>query len=402
MSQPPAGIPRYRATSAPPLFHEGFRPFFLGTALWAALSMLLWLLLLSGNIELPIAIDPLAWHAHEMVHGFAMAAVAGFLLTAIPNWTGRFPLQGLPLVGLAAAWTAGRVAMAMSAIIGIEAASILDFAFPLLFIGAVAREIVAGRNWRNAPALTALILLLLANGLTHAEHLGIAATAALGNRLGLAVLVSLIALVGGRVIPSFTRNRLVKQGDRRPLPAADAFDRLALGLVPAGLAAWVIVPDGAIAGALLLAAGPANMIRLARWRGFAVRRDLLLFALHLGYAWLALGLTLLGLAGVGLVPETAALHALGAGAIATMVLAVMTRTVLGRRGGGRFTRIGLVAMLLAAHLAALLRIGALAFPAAYVPMLSASGIAWISGFALFVVLCGPVMTTRSSHSRPIG
>jgi uncharacterized protein involved in response to NO len=402
MNKPPSGIPRYRKTSAPALFQEGFRPFFLGAAAWAVLSMLLWLLLLSGRIELPVAIDPLAWHAHEMIHGFAMAAVAGFLFTAIPNWTGRFPLQGAPLIALAMAWACGRAAMAVSAIIGVEAAAIVDLAFPLLLIGAVAREIVAGRNWRNAPALAALAFLLLGNGLTHAEFLGIAETGALGNRLGLAVLISLIALVGGRIIPSFTRNRLAKQKDPRLPPGADVFDRLALGLAPLGLAAWMIDVDGRIAGPLLLAAGLANAVRLARWRGLAVRRDTLLFALHLGYAWLTLGFLLLGLAGLGLVPDGAALHALGAGTVATMVLAVMARTVVARRHCGPAVGIGLVAMLLAVHLAAALRVAATIFPDAYGPLLAASAIAWIAAFALFGSIAGPylVLRTASSQSKP--
>ena len=331
MSMLPTSIPRYRKSTAPALFQEGFRPFFLGAALWAATSMILWLLMLSGGFAFPIAIDALAWHAHEMIYGFAMAAVAGFLLTAIPNWTGRFPLQGVPLFCLTMMWVFGRAAMAVSAIIGVEAASVIDLAFPLLFIGAVAREIVAGRNWRNAPALGALALLLLGNVFTHVEFLQIAETGALGNRVGLAVLISLIALVGGRIIPSFTRNRLAKQKCPRLPPAPDVFDRLALGLAPVGLAAWAIDLVGEITGPLLLTAGLANVVRLVRWRGFAVCRDPLLFALHLGYAWLTLGLILLGLADLGFVPDGAALHALGAGAIATMVLTVMSRTIMAAR-----------------------------------------------------------------------
>lgn len=398
MNKPPTGIPRYRKTRAPALFQEGFRPFFLGAALWAALSMVLWLLAVSGRVVLPIAIDPLAWHAHEMIHGFAMAAVVGFLFTVIPNWTGRLPLQGVPLFVLAVLWTAGRAAMVTSAIIGVAAASIIDLTFPLLFIGAVAREIVAGRNWRNAPALVAPALLLLGNGLTHAEFLQVAETGALGNRLGLAVLISLIALVGGRIIPSFTRNRLAKHGDPRRLPAADAFDRLALGLAPVGLAAWVIELDGGIAGPLLLAAGVANVVRLARWRGLAVRQDTLLFALHLGYAWLTLGLILLGLARLGFVPDGAALHALGAGAIATMVLTVMSRTIMARRDYSQATRFGLIAMLSAGHLAAVLRVGATAFPDAYGSLLAASGISWMAGFAMFGLVSSPYLIARTASS----
>jgi len=212
------------------------------------------------------------------------------------------------------------------------------------------------------------------------------------------VLISLIALVGGRIIPSFTRNRLAKQRDPRLPPQADAFDRLALGLAPVGLAAWVIDLDGGITGPLLLAAGFANVGRLVRWRGIAVWRDPLLFALHLGYAWLTLGLILLGLAGLGCVPDGAARHALGVGAIATMVLTVMSRTIMARRDYSQATRFGLVAMLFAGHLAAILRVGATALPDAYGPLLAASGITWIAGFAMFGLVSRPYLVARTASS----
>lgn len=399
MTRLPTGIPRYRASTAPALFREGFRPFFLLAALWAVLSLVIWLPVLQGWIFLPSVFDPLSWHSHEMIYGFAVAAVTGFLLTAIPNWTGHFPLQGAPLISLTALWVAGRCAMAVSAEIGAFSAAAIDLAFLLVFLGAVAREVVAGRSWRNLPPVGALVLLLVGNGMTHLEAAGAVAMGGTGNRLGLAVLAGLIALVGGRIIPSFTRNRLVKQKARRLPAAAGWFDRLVVGVVAVALAAWAAGIAEAAAGALLLTAGLATGLRLVRWRGIATWRDPLLSALHLGYAWLALGLVLLGASGIWTaVPESAALHALGAGAVGTMILAVMVRATLAHTGRAQVAGSGTVMLYLSAHAAALLRVAAACLPGAYSALLSASGAAWIAAFSLFGLIYGPCLLRP--RSRP--
>ena len=152
-------IPRYRPQAGPAILSAGFRPFFLISALWAALAIPLWLAYLSGQVDLPSALPPIIWHVHEMVFGFGAATVAGFLLTAIPNWTGRMPLQGGSLAFLVLVWIAGRAGVLCSAWLGARAAAALDLAFPLIFLAVVAREILAGRNWRNLPMLTALFWL---------------------------------------------------------------------------------------------------------------------------------------------------------------------------------------------------------------------------------------------------
>ncbi|HKW54809.1 MAG TPA: NnrS family protein, partial [Stellaceae bacterium] len=213
-------IPRYRPLAGPAVLSSGFRPFFLLAVAWAALAIPHWVAVFAGAAELPTMLTPVVWHVHEMVFGYGAATVAGFMLTAIPNWTGRMPLQGAALAALALLWLVGRIAILVSAAIGAVAAAVLDLSFPALFLAVIAREIMAGRNWRNLPMVAALSLLLLGNLLVHLDAVGLAATAAPGNRLGVATLLMLIGLVGGRIVPSFTRNWLAKQAPDSGPPAA--------------------------------------------------------------------------------------------------------------------------------------------------------------------------------------
>jgi uncharacterized protein involved in response to NO len=328
-------IPRYRPHFGPAVLSAGFRPFFLAATVWAALAVPLWLAAYTEGLVLPIRLAPWVWHAHEMIFGFAAASVAGFLLTAIPNWTGRLPLQGPPLATLVFLWALGRVGVLISARIGAPAAALADLCFPFALLAVVAREILAGENLRNLPIVGALLLLLAGNLLVHLEALGVAATAVLGNRVGIATLLMLISLVGGRIIPSFTRNWLTKFRPevRAPAPAG-RFDLAVLAITAVALAMWAIAPEAAASSCLLLIAGIAIGLRLSRWRGLSTAPEALLLVLHVGYAWLALGLLLCGVDGIfEIVPPTVALHMLTVGAIGTMRLAVMTRASLGHTGG---------------------------------------------------------------------
>lgn len=386
------GIPRHRPFSGPALYREGFRPFFLAAGLWAPVAMALWVGYLAGWIGLPTAFGPLNWHIHEMLFGFAAAAAAGFLLTAIPNWTGRMPLQGVPLIVLSLLWLAGRIAGAVSAWTGPAIAAVADLAFLAVLLLGIGREILAGRNWRNLPMVGALSLLLLANLLFHLEALDVASTADVGRRLGLAMLLMMIALIGGRIIPSFTRNWLAKQ-DTAELPAAFGIvDRFALASGALALASWVVEAPPQFTGPLLIAAGIAAALRLARWRGLATVKEPLLLVLHLGHGWLAAGLILLGASEVtDLVPASAALHALTAGAIGTMILAVMTRATLGHTGRDLTAGAGTTAIYGLVTLAALARIAVWWLPAEYDLLLKLAGLSWIAAFLLFLAVYGPML-----------
>jgi uncharacterized protein involved in response to NO len=396
-------IPRYRPHVGPAVLSAGFRPFFLVAATWAALAVPLWLAAYTEGLVLPTGLAPGVWHAHEMVFGFAAASVAGFLLTAIPNWTGRLPLQGLPLAMLVLLWALGRIGVLISAKIGAPAAALADLCFPFSFLAVVAREILAGKNWRNLPMVGALLLLFAGNLLVHLDALGIADTGELGNRIGIVTLLMLISLVGGRIIPSFTRNWLAKFRPvaRAPVPVG-RFDLA----VPAGtavaLVVWAAAPEAAATTWLLAVAGVAVALRLSRWRGLRTAPEPLLLILHVGYAWLALGLLLLGFNGIfEFAPPAAALHVLTVGAIGTMTLAVMTRASLGHTGyplsAGPVTK----AIYLLVTLAALLRVlSPLAGQRAQIVLWLAAA-TWTGAFGLFAIFYGRILVRPQIRSEAL-
>ncbi|HBC06594.1 MAG TPA: short-chain dehydrogenase [Rhodospirillaceae bacterium] len=385
-------IPRYADWSGPALFSQGFRPFFLAAGLSAVVYVALWVAVLSGDIAVRTVFPAVQWHAHEMTFGVIAAVVTGFLLTAIPNWTGRMPLQGWGLIALFGLWLAGRAAVAYSAVLGVLPAAVIDGAFLPVLMAVALREILAGRNWRNLPVVGAVGVLAVANGLVHAEAAGVVLPDGIGARLGVAVIVMLICLVGGRIIPSFTGNWLAKNRPdiARPAPFG-GFDRGVLLATLVALAGWVAVPDHVVTAYVLLAAGGLHVIRLGRWKGAACLRDPLVWSLHAGYIWIPVGLLLMGAAGFADdIPQTAGLHALTAGAMGGMVLAVMTRATLGHTGRALAADSATAAVYIFVFLAAATRVLA-PFTGDYHLMLTLSGGLWCAAFALFVTRYGAIL-----------
>jgi uncharacterized protein involved in response to NO len=388
----PAALQRRRDYAGPALFAYGFRPFFLAAACWAAFGILLWLPQYFGAVSLPIRFDALDWHIHEMLYGYAAAAIAGFLLTAIPNWTGRLPVNGWPLAGLAALWLAGRVAILLSARIGGVAAALIDVAFLATLAAVAAREIIAGQNWRNLRVLIVLGVLLLGNIAFHAEVL-LNGRADYAIRIDIAAILTLIMLIGGRIVPSFTGNWLKRSNPGR-LPAPfSRFDMAAIAAGVIALVAWIVAPTHPVSGAILLVVGMLHLARLARWAGDRAVADRLVLALHVGYAFVPIGFLLTGASCLFAdVPVTAGVHAWTAGAIGVMPLAVMTRASLGHTGqplqAGTATQTiyGLV------FAAALLRIAA-AFAGSMV-LIETAGACWIAGFGLFLLAYGPLLAVH--------
>ena len=385
---------RMRAWRGPALFSYGFRPFFLGASIWAALAMTLWIPMLAGRAQLPTAFDPVSWHAHAFLFGYLGAVIAGFLTTAVPNWTGRMPIVGWPLVLLFATWIAGRVAVAVSGLMPAGLAAAIDLAFPVLLSGAIAREILAGKNWRNLVVLCLLVVFTIANGLFHYESArGEFAAAGLGLRLGLGAVLLMVALIGGRIVPSFTRNCLVKRGESRlPTPPMRRFDRIAILVLAAALLLWLAAPEAPVTAVTLLVAGLLHLGRLARWRGRLAGAEPLLLVLHVAYAFVAIGALAVGaeilwpgLMGAG------ALHLWLAGAVGLMTLAVMTRATLGHTGQTLAAGPGTVALYLSLVVSTLARVAAGTWPPLAAPLYDLAALGWIAAFGGFAVLYGPLL-----------
>ena len=383
---------RARLAASPPLLRGGFRPFFLGGALWALAVIVLFILGLSGTATLPSALDLIGWHRHEMLFGYLGAVIAGFLLTAIPNWTGRLPIAGAPLAALAGLWLAARLAVLCSAIVGMPVAAALDVGFLLALAFVGAREVLAAKN-RNLPVVAMVVLLALADGLDSAEAMGAPLPAGIGSRLAIALIVTMIGLIGGRIVPSFTRNWLAKQGAQRALPAQPTrFDLAVLALTAVALIAWTLMPGARSSGFALLLAGGAQAVRLARWQGYRAGREPIVLILHIAYLWVPIGLALLGLSILtSSVQASAALHALTAGAMAGMTIAVMTRATLGHTGRELVASPLTVALYLLVTLAAAVRVAAPLLPIDYLTAIHVAAAAWIAAFALFLLAYGPML-----------
>lgn len=373
------------------LFSYGFRPFFLGGAIWAAAAMALFAGMLWSGLSLPSAFGPVDWHAHELLYGFLPAIVAGFLLTAVPNWTGRLPVAGAPLAVLALIWLAGRAAVAFSEPIGAAAAAIVDLVFLAALIAIIAREIVAGKNLRNLKVLALVSLLLIGNAVFHIEAMTLGA-ADYGKRLGVAAAIMLIVLIGGRIVPSFTRNWLAREKPGALPEPFNRFDAASIALAAVALAAWVAAPESLAAAALLALAGAAHLARLLRWRGWRTFGEPLVAVLHAGYAFVPFGFFLAALhaAAPDLAFAAAPIHGWTAGAVGLMTLAVMTRASLGHTGRELTATPAIVAIYAAVGLAALARVAA-SFGVEPDVMVKLGAAGWIAAFGGFAILFGPML-----------
>jgi len=384
-----------RRWTGPAILTYGFRPFFLLASVWAAMAMAMWIAMLAGAFALPSRFDPVSWHGHEFLFGYLGAVVAGFLLTAVPNWTGRLPVVGWRLGGLVTLWLAGRLAVAVSALIPAWAVIVVDLAFPIVLSGVILREIVAGKNWNNLIVLAMLGVFAIANLIFHLEALrGGYAAQGYGLRLGLATGIMMVTVIGGRIVPSFTRNWLVKAGrDARPAAPMQRFDKLALLLTLAGLLLWVVLPGHPTSGWALLVMALIQGVRLVRWKGVHTGAEPLVWVLHAGYALVPLGAALLAL-GI-LVPQwigtVATQHVWMAGAIGLMTLAVMTRATLGHSGQALHAGPGTTALYVALVAGVATRLAAGVWPGMATVLYSLAGLLWIAAFLGFALLYGPLL-----------
>lgn len=393
-SEPIAGMQRavFLAT--------GYRPFFLLAGVLAAVWVPLWLLIYQGDVASSSYLPATIWHGHEMLFGYAVAVLAGFLLTAGQNWTGLTTARGAHLAALALLWLAGRVLLLLDGSVPPAVAAAVDLTFIPALAVTVAVPLLRARNHRNLVFLVILAALFAFNLLIHLQALnaiGWDSSRPLWLTLDLFVLA--IALVGGRIVPSFTKNAVPQARAR----SRAWVERPALLLLLAMTLADAAVGEGPVVSGLAGAAAVVHAVRLAGWDSAATRRKPILWVLHLGYAWLVAGLALRGASGFfEAVPPAAALHALGAGAVGTMTLAMMTRVALGH--GGRPivaapSIVGAYALLTAAALARVAAAFALG-GAAYDHLLLLSGALWAVAFLLFVLVYAPILIRPRADGRP--
>jgi len=382
---------RRRMAASHPLFRGGFRPFFFAGAAWALIALCLWICSLLGEITLPTAMEALAWHRHEMLFGFVGAIIGGFLLTAVPNWTGRLPIAGWPLAGLFSLWAAARLAVLFSGAVSLWVAGLLDVGFFVVLGLLAAREVLEANN-RNIPVVGMILLFGVADALDYLANINVLPWPDLGWQLAIALVVILISLIGGRIIPSFTRNWLVKRGIKAGLPTQPGkFDLVVIGATAVGMLFWLAGPPELISGLVVMAAGALQLVRWARWRGWRTFADPLVLILHVGYLWIPVGLVLLGLSLAGYVPRSAAIHSLTAGAMATMILAVMTRASLGHTAREMKASQLTVVVYVLVTAGALLRVAASLTLINYNMGIDIAGLAWGSAFLLFLVAYAPVL-----------
>jgi uncharacterized protein involved in response to NO len=381
-----------RTYEGPAILSYGFRPFFLLGAIWAALAVAILLLMLAGSLSLPTAFAPVEWHVHELLYGYLPAIVAGFLLTAVPNWTGGLPVTGGPLLGLLLIWIAGRLAIAGSAWIGRPWAASVDLLFLAAVAAVVLREILAARNLGNLKVLVLVGLLFAGNVIFHTES-ALAGGTGYGTRIGITAAVLLISVIGGRIVPSFTRNWLARE---RPGSLPQPFGRFDVAALIAGavaLAFWIALPEHSLTAAAAVVAGLLHALRLARWRGYRTAGEPLVLVLHVAYLFVPLGFLLVaaGIAFPGYLAASGALHGWTAGAIGLMTLAVMTRASLGHTGRPLTATAPTQLIYLAALIAALTRVAS-AFGWERDLLLNTSATAWVMAFAGFAIFYWPLLT----------
>jgi uncharacterized protein involved in response to NO len=384
------------------LFAYGFRPFFLAAGLSAVLVVPAWLAMIAQGTMPLGALPPQLWHAHELFYGFVGAALAGFLLTAVPSWTGAKGFGGWPLAAVASAWLLGRFAFALANAVPLWALAAAELAFLPGVAILLAPPLVRSRN-RNTPLLLILAALWIADavflaGLARQDPL----LASRSLRVAIDLMLIVVTVIGGRIVPSFTANALRRRGEAPEIRSRPWLEHALIALMVAVALVDLWEPDGAVAGWLAALVAVAQGVRLSGWRSLRARGEAILWVLHLGYAWMPVGFALKALwllAGAGWAAHWP--HALTMGVFGTMILAVMTRAALGHTG--RELTVG--GSIAAAYLLLTLGVAARVFapglwPAQYLWTLLASGLLWTAAFAVYLVVYTPILVLARADGKP--
>ena len=378
----------------PALWSYGFRPFFMSAGLFAGVAIPIWVLMITGTESVAFYYPPRDWHVHEMVFGFLPCVITGFLLTAIPNWTERPPIRGLPLMLLLTLWLAGRLAIALPWLPSFVVA-MLDGAFLVVVAGIVWREILAGKAWDRVPMGVLIGLYASANLLFHGLFLNHGATD-LPERMALTLIMVLLSLIGGKITPGFTEDFFVEEGvPKQPAPFS-RFDGLSILLVAVAGVLWMINLNSTVTGVAFVAAGVIHLLRLSRWYGWLTWREPLVLIMHVGYSWLAMSFLMLGgaMLGFGLHVEEA-VHVLTTGAVGVMTLAVMTRASLGHTGRIKHAGPLTVMIYFLVNLGAILRVFGPSLTLSGDVMIGVAAGCWSGAYLLFIVGYGHMLFGRS-------
>ena len=376
------------------LWNLGFRPFYLLATIFGALSVLLWAAQFSGWLSTAYLRGPV-WHGHEMLFGYAMAVIAGFLLTAVRNWTNQPTPSGVPLMALAALWVCGRILVLTPFAM---AAAVVNAAFPLAVAIAIGIPIVRSRNLRNYFFIG---LLSLMGALIFMVHLTLQGHIAISPRFGLQLALDMVlfimAVMGGRVIPMFTNNGIPgTNATRHPL-----LEKMALGTVLLLFVADLLPLPPPMVAAIALATAMVHAARLYRWQPWRTRTNALVWILHAAYAWIVVHLVLRGLAALDVLPESTAIHALTVGAIGGMTIGMMTRTARGHTGrpllADGFER----GMFWLIQVSAVVRVfGPLALPGLTIASIQLSALLWAAACALYAARYWPILTRARLDGGP--
>lgn len=389
-AMPPPGVAQARLA----LWDLGFRPFYLLASVFAAVSILLWIAQYAGYLRGGYPRDPV-WHAHEMLFGYVIAVITGFLFTAARNWTGESTPTGGLLAGYALLWIAGRV----SALLPFPVLdAVLNAAFPIAVAAGLAVPLARSGNRRNYFFVALLVLLGAVTLAVHLALLGAFAwPARVSLQIGLDIVLFTIAVMAGRVVPMFTNNGVPGAGATR-LPWVE---KAALGSVLVLIVADLVQVDGAGLAVIALLVAAAHAVRVALWRPWRTTHAPLVWILHASYAWIVVHLVLRALAAAGYVATPFAVHALTIGAIGGMTIGMMTRTARGHSGlplvADRFE----VASFALIQVAAVVRVfGGIALPDFLRATVVLSGACWSCGFALYAIRYWPILTRPRIDGKP--
>ncbi|WP_168801054.1 NnrS family protein [Peteryoungia ipomoeae] len=377
------GIPRGLARDGSVLLSYGFRPFYLAAGVWAVATMAIWVLARKGLLDLPDTYGHSAWHAHELIFGFMPAVLIGYLMTTVPNWTGRFPLSGAPLARLALVWLAGRISMFLVDGNIVLVAVVIDGVFLPLFAFFCLKEAWVARRIGDGKPILAVSLLACLN-------LGFHAAAITGGdvsawaRAGLSVYVVLIASTASKLVPSFTNNWLAQRGRPRLAPARPVIDRIVVGTTLFAAILWTLAPFSALTAIAAIVAAGLHVRRASAWLRPAVLRSSMIVAIQISYAFIPLGLLGIGATALGMSGPVLALHLLAIGAVSGMMLAIMNRSIrlhTGRNESSSWPmRLSVPCLLFSAGF----RSAAEFLPGPYEALILTSGLLWIAGFVFFL------------------